>query len=119
MLADPQTVTVDSTPITLNRVSSEPFRNVYRTADGADTLTVSHQFLGNGRIRTLARFDHDVLSADPFVPANNKWYSMSTYLVIDRPAQGIAGSVAEDNVQGLVDWLDQAGFIADLVEQQS
>jgi hypothetical protein len=117
VLADPQTVTIDSTPVTLNATGRAIDKSAYKSADNLTQLEISHSY-GN-RVRRLVRVNFDIVGTDPVDASLSKPYSMSAYLVVDHPLVGFTASEIEDNVQGLVDYLDTAGFIADLIEGQS
>lgn len=88
MLADPQSVTISGTPVSLPAVSRNGASSVYRSADGNHQLTVTHSSSrANDRIRHEIRLDKTVVAADP-VSAVNKSVQASVYLVINEPAFG-------------------------------
>lgn len=98
-LSDPQTLTVDSTPYTLNRVKTDGYRSEYLTADEEYKLTVSHQE-SKGRTRRMIRVDQRVVAADP-LSAVNEYKSLGVYIVIDEPEYGFADADINNVVQGL------------------
>lgn len=98
-LADPQTLTVDSTPYTLNRVRSEGTRSEYASSDEAWKLTVSIQESKN-RTRRMIRIDNRVVAADPLT-ALNEYKSLGVYVVIDEPEYGFADEDIADIAAGL------------------
>ena len=98
-LADPQTLTVDSTPYTLNRVKSDGYRSEYATDDEAYKLTVSHQESKN-RTRRMVRVDNRVVAADPLTSVN-EYKSLGVYVVIDEPEYGFDDDDIDDVAQAL------------------
>lgn len=117
MLADPQSITIDSVAVTLNATGRAIDKSAYKSADNLTNLEISHSY-GN-RVRRLVRVNFDIVGSDPVDSTLTRPYSMSAYLVVDHPLVGFTATQIGDNVQGLVDYLDTAGFIADLVEGQS
>lgn len=105
MFADPQTVTINSVGKTLNRVSSDGTRSVYKSADGIWTLTVSHTPTGKGRIRTQIRLDQRTIVPDPLTAVND-YETLTNYHVIDRPEAGYTSTQVAQQVAGLNAWLD-------------
>lgn len=103
-LADPQTITIDSTPYTLNRVKSDGYRSEYATADEEYRLTISHQD-SKGRTRRMARLDQRVVAADPLTSIN-EYKSCGNYVVIDEPEYGFTDTDIANNVAGFNAWLD-------------
>lgn len=84
--ADPQSVTISGTPISLPRISTEGDETVYQSADGLVQLLASHD--AGKRLRHVIRLNHSKVTADPFIPAENVKVSTSQYLVIDAPTVG-------------------------------
>lgn len=104
--SDPQTVTIDVTPFTLNRIKSDGYRSEYAAADGTVKLIVSHQESKN-RTRRMARLDQQVVAADPLT-AENESKTLGVYLVIDEPDFGFSDTEVDDVVQALATWLSAA-----------
>jgi len=113
--ADPQTVTIDSTPHTLNRVKSDGYRSEYLEADETLKMTISHQESGN-RTRRMVRLDMRVVAADPLT-SENEYKSLGVYLVIDEPEYGFDDDDIDDVVQGFCTWLSTAN-VTDVCESQ-
>lgn len=105
-LADPQTVTIDSTPITLNRIKSDGLRSEYASADESLKLTVSHQESAT-RTRRMVRLDNRVVAADPLTSVN-EYKNLGVYIVIDEPEYGFSDDDIDDVVQGLAAYLASA-----------
>jgi len=81
--ADPQSITIDAETVSLPRVSQAGQTAKYRSANGAFTLTVSHQ--EGKRKRSVVRLDSTQFGvADPYTGLSVD-QSASMYLVIDRP----------------------------------
>lgn len=91
--ADPQTVTISGTPISLPRVSQEGDETVYQSADGLVQLLASHDY--GKRTRRIVRINHKKITPDPFVPSENMEASMSAYLVFDVPKGNVGYTAAE------------------------
>lgn len=98
-LSDPQTVTIDSTPYTCNRVETEKTRSVYQTSDENLKLTVSHQETKT-RTRRMVRLDQRVIAEDPLT-AVNEYKGLGIYLVIDEPEFGFDDTDIANVVAGL------------------
>jgi hypothetical protein len=49
-------------------------------------MTISHSY--GKRTRRQIRIDHQKTAVDPLIPAQNKPYSMSYYVVVDVPPVG-------------------------------
>lgn len=103
MLADPQSVTINSVANSLPAVSREKDSSRYQKDDGLVALTVSHTY--GKRKRRVVRLDHSKVAADPLISAQNIRYSMSAYLVIDVPDTGYTVAEAKQIVDGLTAYL--------------
>lgn len=103
MFADPQSVTINSIAISLPRVGTGPTSSSYKDSTQATGLVVSHNVAK--RSRHTARLDILKTAADPLVPATNRPYSMSAYLVVDVPLFGFTVAEQKLNVDGLTAWL--------------
>lgn len=106
MLSDPQSVTIDATPHSMPRVSTEPSKSLYSEADETLKMTISHQE-SRGRTRHMARLDMRVVAADPLT-AVNEYQTCGVYLVIDEPEYGFSDDAIDDIVQGFKTWLATA-----------
>jgi hypothetical protein len=85
-LSDPQSITISGTAISLPRVSSGENESAYLSSDGLVRLSLASSY-GN-RTRRVVRIDHGKITADPFIPAQNRKNSMSNYMVFDLPEVG-------------------------------
>jgi len=84
--ADPQTLTISGTAISLPRVSVGEDESEYMSGDGLSKLTASHTY--GKRTRRMLRFDTSKITADPFKSTENVKVSMSCYMVFDVPPAG-------------------------------
>lgn len=109
MFADPQTVTIDAVPITLNRLNTSDSGARYASSDGAHRLVVSHQ---NGRRnRRQIKLSKDTLVANPLIAGQNVSQSISVYTVVDLPV-GYDVAAAKKVVDGHVAYLSASSGAA-------
>lgn len=101
--ADPQSVTISGTAISLPRVSSGDNKGAFQSNDGNTRLSIADQY-GN-RVRRTIRLDSTKVAADPLISGANNYYSMSTYLVVDTPKVGYTVAEAKAVVDALVAYL--------------
>lgn len=87
MLADPQSITVNSVAKSLARVETAGTRSVYRTADGVFQLVVSHAETKD-RYRRMVRVDQKIISADPLDADVSAYKTLGVYFVVDEPLVG-------------------------------
>lgn len=101
MLADPQTVTIGSSPgtVSLPRVSTGSGNSEYSSADGTIDLRASSTY--GRRTRRLVRLDIEKVSSDVFLPATNVSLSASVYVVFDHPKVGFTVTELKDLYLGL------------------
>jgi len=90
--ADPQSITISGTAISLPRVSVGANQSSYSSADGLVSETASSVY--GRRTRRVLRVDHSKITADPFIPATNVKVSMSNYIVFDTPVVGYTAAEA-------------------------
>jgi len=108
MFADPQSVTINATPVSLPRVDITSGAAVYRAADETVQLRISHQE-SKGRKRRMARLDQTVIAADPLT-AENASQKAGIYLVIDEPSFGFTDAQLDYLVDALIAWLSSANI---------
>jgi hypothetical protein len=88
-LADPQSVTIAGTAISLPRTAAGDGTSTYTSADGNVRLIVSNaKTAKSGRFRRTVRIEHRKVAADPFTSTLNAQYGMTAYAVFDVPAVG-------------------------------
>jgi hypothetical protein len=96
--SDPQSITINAVPYSLPRVSSGVNESKYSSADGLVDLSASHSY--GRRNRRVLRVDHSKITADPFIPAQNREESMSCYMVFDLPTVGYSNTEAKQVYTG-------------------
>jgi len=84
--ADPQTITISGSTISLPRTSVGEDESQYTSGDGLTRLLASHNY--GKRIRRMVRLDTSKVAPDPFRPTENVKVSMSVYMVFDLPPAG-------------------------------
>jgi len=104
--ADPQSITISGTAVSLPRVSSGVNTGGFSSNDGAVKLTVSHQY--GKRTRRQIRMDFQKIAADPLTSANSR-FTGSVYLVVDQPIVGYTVTELQAQI---------AGFLASLTTAQ-
>lgn len=113
MLADPQTITVNSVAKVMPRVTSDGSSSVYQLSDETFKLEISHTNVTAkgkskglaGRIRTLVRFTQRAIVADPLTAVND-FDTLSYQVVIDRPSYGFTQTQLDQLRAGFQTWLD-------------
>jgi len=99
-LADPQTVTISGSAISLPRISVGDDRSEYASGDGLTVLKASHDY--GKRIRRSMRLDVSKMTSDPFRPSENVKVSMSNYIVFDLPPAGYTATEAKAVWDGFI-----------------
>jgi len=110
MFADPQSVTVNAVAQSLPAVARNDTSSKYMKDDGSYTLTVSHQYKVD-RNRFTVRLDATKVAADPLTSANNRVYSQSCYIVMDKPVVGYSNAETKDLALALATWLTSANAL--------
>jgi len=86
MFADPiANVTYNAVAQTVPRISTSGGKSIYRVADGSLVVTISHQVINNGKVRSLLRIDRNVDVNSDLTLENE-----AAYLVLERPATGFS-----------------------------
>lgn len=102
--ADPQSVTVDTIPVSLPRVSTSDGKSVYRKSDGIVELQVTQNLSGKRNRRSL-RLTNNKVSADPFTPSVNVPSFVAVTVTIDEPKMGWTLAEKTALVVALADYL--------------
>jgi len=110
MFSDPQSVTVNSVAQSLPAISRETDKSLYQKDDATYKLTIGHQYRPE-RSRFTVRLDANKVAADPLTSANNKIYSQSVFLVIDKPVVGYTNTEAQLMASGLIAWLTSGNLL--------
>ncbi len=104
-LADPQSVTIGTTPgtVSLPRTGLDLNDGYFSSSDGSTKLKISHQY--GKRNRHTARIDFQKTAADPLLSGSNAIYSLSAYLVVDVPTSGFTIAEQKDVAVALMSFL--------------
>jgi len=102
--ADPQSVTISGSAVSMPRTSSAPDRGAFKSNDGNTILGVSHT-TGKQRDRHTIRLDVAKVAADPFQASINARYSMGVQLIVDVPKVGYTVAEQKAVVDALVAYL--------------
>jgi len=84
-----------TTPLALPRVSTGKDTSTYTAPDGTISVKADHNY--GRRTRRVIRVDTNMITPDPFIPANNVKVSGSVYTVFDMPVAGYS----IDTIKGL------------------
>lgn len=110
MFSDPQSVTVSAVAQSLPAISRNGDNSVYQKDDGSYKLTIAHRYLTE-RSRFTVRLDSNKIAADPLTSANNKVYSTSVYVVIDKPIAGYTNAEVKEIALALTAFLTSANLL--------
>ena len=102
--ADPQSVTISGSAISMPRTSGGVNDGAFKASDGNTTLRVQH-VSGKQRDRHTIRLDVAKVAADPFQTAYNARYSMGVQLIVDVPKVGYTIAEQKAVVDALVAYL--------------
>jgi len=100
--ADPQSVTVSGTAVSLPRTGSGVSSGTFTAPDNTTKLTLSHTY--GKRTRRQYRLDFNKIAADPLT-AQNARFSSSAYVVIDHPIVGFTSAELIAQLVALADAL--------------
>jgi len=101
--ADPQSVTVNGTAVSLPRTSAGTNAGSFTSSDGLYQLGVASTY--GRRIRRTISLSQSKVSADPLVPSQNVRNNMRCYLVVDTPVNGFTNTEAKYLVDALTAYL--------------
>lgn len=108
MLADPQSVTINSVATSLPRTSQGASVNVYTSADGNTSMTTKQNTTAS-RFRREVRLSQKKIAADP-ISAVNTEKGVSVYLVVDEPRAGFTDLEIGYLIDALKSWLTSANY---------
>jgi hypothetical protein len=103
MLAEPQSVTINTVANSLPRVSTGVNSGAFRKEDGNITLDVNHTY-GSKRTRRWVKLTHKKIAADPLISAQSILYSMGVSITVDVPITGYTVAEAKQIVDALTKW---------------
>lgn len=109
-LADPQSIKIGASTISLPRISTGNRSSEYASEDGTKSLKVQTTESKGGRKRQVIRLDLSKVTSDPFNTSQNQLVSSSAYLVVDRPPSGWTNAEALEFVKGLHEALGVSEF---------
>jgi hypothetical protein len=104
-LADPQSVKISGSTISLPRVATGDFASTYESADGLTKVSLSTVKTKSSRKRQTVRIDVTKVTPDPYIPTQNTEVSMSTQVVFDRPPAGYSNADAKAVWDGFIEAL--------------
>jgi len=110
MFADPQSITVNAVAQSLPAVSRNTNDSVYQKDDASYKLTIAHQYKAE-RNRFTVRIDANKIAADPLSSANNRVYSASAYIVMDKPTVGYSNTEIQQLSSALTAWCTSANLL--------
>lgn len=108
MYADPQSLTVNGSAKSLNRVGSQnPTKSgAFSTSDGDFTFAVKQDSTAN-RFRREVRFSQKKIAPDP-ISAVNKEVSTSVVIVVDEPRWGFTDVELGYLTAAIITWFSNA-----------
>lgn len=131
MFSDPQIVSTGPTlalsqtggvAVNLPRVSHVASGNkvtsVYQNVDETLKMTISHETISNGRVRSNVRLDKRAVVVDPLTTEQD-YDTLSVYCVIDRPSYGFSLTDIQNHVNSLLAELMVAAAIEKLVGKET
>lgn len=110
MFADPQSVTINAVAQSLPAIARTVDNSIYQKDDSTVKLTIAHQFKVE-RNRFTIRLDQNKTAADPLASANNKVYSQSVFLTMDKPVAGFNNADTQLLASALVAWLTSGNLL--------
>lgn len=99
-LSDPQSITITGVANSLPNVSRVDRNAVYSKDDATVIEKVSHN-VGKARTRRSVRLDLSKVTADPYIPAQNRRLGSSYIISIDVPNEGYSVTEQKDALKGL------------------
>lgn len=107
--ADPQSLTVDSTPVSMPRVGSSLGAGSFRSSDQKYQLDVRHQSGGQERHNVKLQFA-DVVG-NPLVPTQNLVVGASVNLTVTHPKNGMTAESVKDLAAALAAWATEGNLV--------
>lgn len=96
--SDPLSITINAVPYSCPRVESGKNESKYTDSTGNVDLSAAHTY--GKRSRRVLRVDFTKITADPFIPAQNREVSMSHYMVFDIPQVGFSNTEVKQVYDG-------------------
>jgi hypothetical protein len=118
MLADPQTLTINTVATPVYKTNQGPTQAVYTSADGLKTFTVKQNSTAK-RFRREVRITQQKVAADP-ISAVNSMEGVSVYFVIDEPKNGVFTNAEIAYLfTGLSDWVLASTHVDQILRGES
>lgn len=92
MLSEPISVTYDTVAFSLPRVGNTSNSATYRDSTRTFEIRTGNTLTKGRRRRSAISLTHNIVSADPFVPATNSEFSRTLSLVINEPEVGFTAA---------------------------
>lgn len=103
MLADPQSITVDTQEKSLPRIGVRGDTNEYMSADGEFTFYVTHRKSGTRDRKTISILQTKI-AADPLTAVNQR-VNASVALSVNSPLSGFTATELKHIVDALADYV--------------
>jgi hypothetical protein len=100
---EPITITVNGVGLSFAKRETSGTSSKWSTADNLWELIISHQIIGENRVRSMARLNQRKIVTDP-VDSTNDWDTSSTWLVQERPEFGFSTTELKNQVTGFTTW---------------
>jgi len=110
MFADPQSITVNAVAQSLPAIARNDVSSKYQKDDATFSMSIAHQYKAE-RNRFTVRIDANKVAADPLASANNRVYSQSCYITMDKPTVGYSNAETQQLASALVAWLTSANIL--------
>lgn len=114
--SDPQTITINSQAVSLNKIKEVGMTTVYQSGDKLDTLELTHLPGKGRRTRSLAKFTRKKLVTNP-IDSSQDFDTVTISFQIDRPEFGYSLTEVDQITTGLKTWLSSAN-VQKLFEDQ-
>lgn len=108
--ADPQSVTISGTGISLPRTGTGAASSEYTSNDGLTRLLVRHS-IGKQNRRNI-KLTFSKVAADPFVTGLNQKYSVSADFTVTVPAVGFTTAESKAVLDGFISYLSASSGAA-------
>jgi hypothetical protein len=105
VLADPQTITVNSVAKVLARVGNSASSANYVEPEGLFTLDTYRTLLKSNDVRHVATFKQKKLSDDPLLEGVSTWRTMTLSFSATVPSAGFTAAEQALLLDGFLDWL--------------
>lgn len=108
MLADPQSVTINSVATSMAKTSPGASQSVFTSADG-NTYMTTKQNTSAKRFRREVRLSQKKIAADP-ISALNVEHSTSVIFIVDEPRAGFTDTEIGYLIDALKAWLTSTNY---------